>query len=56
MNNTPVLALALIALSTLLTGCGLVEGIFEAGMWTGIVVVVALVAGVAFLILRFAKK
>lgn len=51
-----VTALALVALSALLAGCGVVESIFEAGMWTGIVVVVALVAGVAFLVLRFAKK
>lgn len=56
MSIAPVLALVLVALSALLTGCGLVEDIFKAGMWTGIVVVAALVAGVAFLILRVAKK
>lgn len=56
MNATPVLALALLALSALLAGCGVVEGIFEAGMWTGIVVVVALVAAVAFLFARVTKK
>lgn len=56
MSRTPVLALGLVALSALLAGCGVIETIFEAGMWTGIVAVVALVAAVAFLVLRVAKK
>lgn len=52
LRSTPVL-LALGAL--MLGGCAAVEGIFKAGLWVGIVAVVALVAvvgGVAALLRR----
>lgn len=49
-------ALALLALSTLLTGCGVIEDIFKAGMWTGMVAVIALVGAVVFLVVRLVKK
>lgn len=43
--------LAIIAfLTTTLTSCELVEGIFKAGMWTGIIVVVLVIALIGWLI------
>lgn len=43
--------LALIALlCTTLASCELVEGVFKAGMWTGIIVVVIILALVIWLI------
>lgn len=43
--------LSLIALScTILSSCELIEGIFKAGVWTGIIVVVLVIALVIWLI------
>ncbi|WP_205314211.1 hypothetical protein [Pedobacter namyangjuensis] len=43
--------LALVALlCTTLTSCDLITGIFEAGMWTGIIVVVIVLALIIWLI------
>ncbi len=43
--------LAIIAfLTTTLTSCELVEGIFKAGVWTGIIVVVLVVALIIWLV------
>lgn len=36
--------LALVALASALSGCAAIEGIFKAGLWVGIIAVVALVA------------
>ena len=42
--------LTLVLLSTLmLGGCEVIGGIFKAGMWTGIIIVVLVLAGIAFL-------
>lgn len=43
--------LAILAfLSTTLAGCELVEGIFKAGVWTGVIVVVLVLALIIWLI------
>lgn len=43
--------LALIAfLSTTLASCELVEGIFKAGVWTGVIIVVLVIALIIWLI------
>jgi len=43
--------LAIIAfLTTTLTSCELVEGIFKAGVWTGIIVVVLVIALIIWLV------
>lgn len=43
--------LAVIAiLATTLTSCELVEGIFKAGMWTGVIIVVIILALIIWLI------
>lgn len=45
----------LILIATLLTGCELVEGIFEVGMGVGIFLVLAVVALVIYIVSRFRK-
>lgn len=48
-----LMPLALVALAvTTLSSCELVEGIFKAGMWTGVILVVVVIAIVIWL---FAK-
>ncbi|MBK7681811.1 MAG: phosphatidate cytidylyltransferase [Bacteroidetes bacterium] len=49
-------ALTLFMLSTLLTSCGVVEGIFKAGMGFGIFIVVAIIAVIIFLVMKAGKK
>lgn len=43
-----LLLLMLVVASLTLTGCTAIEGIFKAGMWTGIIAVVFLVMIVGF--------
>lgn len=38
-----------------LAGCELIGNIFEAGVWTGVIIVVAVVVGIGFLITRLFK-
>lgn len=38
--------------TTLLSGCSVIEGIFKAGVWTGILAVVAVVALIIWLIAK----
>lgn len=46
-------SLAIIAiLATTLTSCELVEGIFKAGVWTGIIIVVIVLALIIWLIAK----
>lgn len=45
-----IMPLALITLSvTILSGCSVIETIFKAGMWTGIIMVVVVVALIIWL-------
>ncbi|TJY68281.1 hypothetical protein FAZ19_03220 [Sphingobacterium alkalisoli] len=46
----PISILALI--TTLFTSCSVIEGIFKAGVWTGIIVVVLAVALIIWLIVK----
>ena len=51
MNITKHLPLAFIALLvTTLSSCSLVEGIFKAGLWSGIIVVVIVLALIIWVI------
>ena len=43
-------ALALVVAITLLSGCDVIGGIFKAGVWVGIVLVVVVVAGLLWLV------
>ena len=54
LNQFPVI-LFLVLTATMLTGCDAIEGIFKVGMWTGIIIVVAIVALVIWLINRMRK-
>lgn len=51
MTTKKYLPLAIISfLSTTLMSCGLIEGIFKAGVWTGVIVVVLVLALIIWLI------
>lgn len=39
-----------------LSGCEVIGGIFKAGVWTGVIIVVAIIALVIFIISRMAGK
>ncbi|MGV3459575.1 MAG: hypothetical protein ACO1N9_03875 [Flavobacterium sp.] len=55
MNNRIIKLGFFAMLLTLVTGCELVGDIFEAGMWVGIIIVVAVIALILWLISRFRK-
>jgi NhaP-type Na+/H+ and K+/H+ antiporter len=42
----------LLALTPMMAGCEAIEGIFKAGFFVGVIVVIALVAGVGFLVMK----
>jgi len=46
----------MILLSVIMTGCEFVEDIFKAGIWVGILIVIAIIAVIGFLIAIFKKK
>lgn len=45
----------LLVVTQLFTGCELVEGIFKAGVWVGVLIVVAIIALVIWIISRITK-
>ncbi len=55
MKNGIPFILVLVA-TTVLSSCALVGGIFKAGVWTGILIVAAIVGLIIFLITRFRNK
>lgn len=48
--KSSVLIASLLMLSVTLTSCDAIAGIFKAGMWVGVIVVVAIIALVLWLI------
>jgi cytosine/uracil/thiamine/allantoin permease len=51
MKMTKYFPLALVALlTTTLSSCSLVEGIFKAGVWSGVIIVVVVLALIIWLI------
>lgn len=51
MNRSSVARLFVLLLLALATsGCNVIGGIFKAGFWAGIIVVVLVVAGIVFLV------
>ena len=42
-----VFAIAIVLVSTSMAGCDLIEGIFKAGLWVGVIMVVVVVVGIA---------
>lgn len=57
-NNLLISGLFIIAVSTLMTlsGCGAIESIFKAGIWVGVIAVVAVVGIIALLFKSFGGK
>jgi hypothetical protein len=53
--TTACMVFVLLALS-ILPGCAAIEGIFKAGVWTGIIIVGVVVLLVIYLLSRGAKK
>jgi hypothetical protein len=47
--------LVLLIITQLFTGCELVEGIFKAGVWVGVIIVVAVIALIIWVISRITK-
>lgn len=51
MATRSVLSIVLVLLlAVVVSGCSVVGGIFKAGFWTGIIIVVLVVAGLLFLV------
>ncbi|MFD2742863.1 MULTISPECIES: hypothetical protein [Sphingobacterium] len=48
------MALLFTLVANLMTSCQAIEGIFKAGMWTGVIVVVAIVALIIWIISKVA--
>jgi predicted Na+-dependent transporter len=57
MKNTILQVTSLLILCIVfLTSCSAIEGIFKAGMGVGIFIVVAIIAIIVFVAMRFGKK
>ena len=56
MNITKYISILLIAMTSMLSSCQLVEGIFKAGMGFGIFIVVAIIGLILFLIFRIGRS
>jgi hypothetical protein len=53
MANRSILSVVLVPLlAVLVSGCTVVGGIFKAGFWSGIIVVVLIVAALLFLVTK----
>ncbi len=51
MNRSTVSRLfPLLLLAIMASGCNIIGGIFKAGFWSGIIVVVVIVVGIVFLV------
>ena len=55
MKNLSVFILGLFS-TTVFTSCEVVGGIFKAGVWTGILIVAAIIGLIIFLVTRSANK
>lgn len=56
MNITKYISVLLIAMTSMLSSCQLVEGIFKAGMGFGIFIVIAIIALIVFLVFRLGRS
>jgi hypothetical protein len=52
LNGVPAYFLSLLAMATLLSSCEVVKGIFKAGVWTGIIIVVVVVAAIIWILAK----
>ena len=53
MRTTNLLLVA--ALTVLLGGCDLIGGVFKAGMWVGVIGIVAVIAVIGYVVSRFRR-
>jgi len=49
-------SILLVMLSVLMSSCAAIEGIFKAGVWTGILFVAGIIALVIFIIMKLGGK
>ena len=49
-------SMILVALSVLVSSCAAIEGIFKAGVWTGIFFVAGIIALVIFIVMKLGGK
>ncbi len=56
MKLQSMLILSCLALMTLFSSCEVIGGIFEAGVWSGIIIVVIVVAVIIFVVAKLMKK
>ena len=49
-------SIVMVALSVLLSSCAAIEGIFKAGVWTGILFVAGIIALVIFIAMKLGGK
>lgn len=54
--NALIIATLLCALMMTLNSCAAIEGIFKAGVWTGIIIVVVIIGLIIWIISRVTKK
>jgi hypothetical protein len=54
--NSFFIAALFISMVMLLNSCTAIEGIFKAGVWTGIIIVVVIIAIIIWIITRVTKK
>ena len=54
-NNTTACAILLVVLLTV-QGCAAVAGIFKAGMWTGVILVAAVIVLIIYLVAKMAGR
>ena len=55
MKNLIIL-ISLFLLPLTITGCEMIGDIFKAGVWVGIIIIIAIVAVIAFIAKLFSKK
>ena len=53
---TPGLFIFMFLALTTFSGCGAIESIFKAGVWVGIIAVVAIIAIIGFIVKSFGGK
>jgi hypothetical protein len=51
-----VIALELFIVTTLFAGCGIVEGIFKAGVWIGIMASAVVIGLIIYIMMRLRRK
>jgi len=54
--ENPHLALILILMATILNSCGVIGDIFEAGVWIGVLVTIAVVGLLVYIIIKIIQK